>query len=131
VSRDPQFVAKVNDVVGLYLNPPENAVVLSVDEKTSIQALQRTQLPLPLRSGRARLGTALERLGERESGTTHLEEAVAVYRRENSRTRAPRLGDNPARPGRRTREPRETDKGASSLETDSGTHEATLRGLDI
>jgi len=53
VSRDPAFVAKVNDVVGLYLNPPANAVVLSVDEKTSIQALQRTQLPLPLRSGRA------------------------------------------------------------------------------
>jgi transposase len=53
VSRDPNFVAKVNDVVGLYLNPPEHAVVLSVDEKTSIQALQRTQLPLPLRSGRA------------------------------------------------------------------------------
>lgn len=53
VSRDPEFVAKVNDVVGLYLNPPEHAVVLSVDEKTSIQALERTQLPLPLRSGRA------------------------------------------------------------------------------
>jgi transposase len=57
VSRDPQFVAKVKDVVGLYLNPPEQAVVLSVDEKTSIQALQRTQLPLPLRSGRARRHT--------------------------------------------------------------------------
>ena len=53
VSRDPQFVAKVKDVVGLYLNPPEHAVVLSVDEKTSIQALERTQPPLPLRSGRA------------------------------------------------------------------------------
>jgi transposase len=53
VSRDPEFVAKVKDVVGLYLNPPEHAVVLSVDEKTSIQALERTQTPLPLRSGRA------------------------------------------------------------------------------
>ncbi|MGA7124633.1 MAG: IS630 family transposase, partial [Polyangiaceae bacterium] len=53
VSRDPEFAAKVSDVVGLYLNPPEHAVVLSVDEKTSIQALQRMQLPLPLRSGRA------------------------------------------------------------------------------
>jgi transposase len=53
VSRDPEFTAKVKDVVGLYLNPPENAVVLSVDEKTSIQALQRTQMPLPLRTGRA------------------------------------------------------------------------------
>jgi transposase len=53
VSRDPAFVAKVRDVVGLYVNPPEHAVVLSVDEKTSIQALERTQRPLPLRSGRA------------------------------------------------------------------------------
>jgi transposase len=53
VSRDPEFVAKVRDVVGLYLNPPTNAVVLSVDEKTSIQALERTQPPLPLRTGRA------------------------------------------------------------------------------
>ena len=53
VSRDPDFVAKVEDVVGLYLNPPEHAVVLSVDEKTSIQALERTQPPLPMRSGRA------------------------------------------------------------------------------
>ena len=53
VSRDPAFVAKVRDVVGLYLNPPQHAVVLSVDEKTSIQALERTQPPLPLRSGRA------------------------------------------------------------------------------
>jgi transposase len=53
VSRDPAFAAKVQDVVGLYLNPPEHAVVLSVDEKTSIQALERTQPPLPLRTGRA------------------------------------------------------------------------------
>jgi transposase len=53
VSRDPAFVAKVRDIVGLYLNPPEHAVVLSVDEKTSIQALERTQRPLPLRTGRA------------------------------------------------------------------------------
>jgi len=53
VSRDPEFAAKVKDVVGLYLNPPEHAIVLSVDEKTSIQALERTQPPLPMRSGRA------------------------------------------------------------------------------
>lgn len=53
VSRDPAFAAKVTDVVGLYLRPPEHAIVLSVDEKTSIQALERTQLPLPLRTGRA------------------------------------------------------------------------------
>lgn len=53
VSRDPEFATKVTDVVGLYLNPPDNAIVLSIDEKTSIQALERTQLPLPLRQGRA------------------------------------------------------------------------------
>lgn len=51
VSRDPEFSEKVRDVVGLYLNPPEKAVVLSVDEKTQIQALDRTQRILPLRPG--------------------------------------------------------------------------------
>jgi transposase len=50
-SRDPELVAKVTDVVGLYLNPPERAIVLSVDEKTQIQALDRTQPMLPLRAG--------------------------------------------------------------------------------
>ena len=49
--RDPQFVAKVRDVVGLYLNPPERAVVLCVDEKSQIQALDRTQPILPMRPG--------------------------------------------------------------------------------
>lgn len=57
VSTDPAFMKKVHDVVGLYLQPPKNAIVLSVDEKTSIQALERTQLPLPLREGRARTHT--------------------------------------------------------------------------
>lgn len=52
VSRDLAFVAKVRNVVGLYLNPPEHAVVLSVDEETSIQALERSQRPLPLRTVR-------------------------------------------------------------------------------
>lgn len=52
VSRDPNFAAKVRDVVGLYLNPPQNAVVLSVDEKTQIQALERTQPLLPLKPGK-------------------------------------------------------------------------------
>jgi transposase len=51
VSRDPAFVAKVRDIVGLYLNPPEHAVVLSVDEKSQIQALERTQAPLPMAKG--------------------------------------------------------------------------------
>lgn len=51
ISNDPQFADKVIDVVGLYMNPPTNAMVLSVDEKTQIQALNRTQPMLPLRPG--------------------------------------------------------------------------------
>jgi len=53
ISRDPQFQAKLEDVVGLYLNPPERAIVFSVDEKSQIQALDRTQPGLPLKRGRA------------------------------------------------------------------------------
>ena len=52
VSNDPHFEEKLCDVVGLYLNPPENAVVFCLDEKTSIQALDRTQPGLPLKKGR-------------------------------------------------------------------------------
>jgi transposase len=50
-SNDPDIVAKLVDVVGLYLNPPENAIVLCVDEKTQVQALDRTQPLLPMRQG--------------------------------------------------------------------------------
>ena len=50
-SNDPNFASKVRDIVGLYINPPEKAVVLSVDEKSHIQALDRTQPILPLRPG--------------------------------------------------------------------------------
>jgi len=53
LSRDPHFVEKLQDIVGLYLNPPEHALVLSVDEKSQIQALDRTQPGLPLKPGRA------------------------------------------------------------------------------
>lgn len=52
-SRDPQFVTKLVDVVGLYMAPPEHAVVLSVDEKSQVQALERSQPLLPLREGLA------------------------------------------------------------------------------
>ena len=51
LSEDPQFVDKVRDVVGLYMNPPEHAVVMCVDGKTSLQALDRTQPSLPMRPG--------------------------------------------------------------------------------
>jgi transposase len=53
VSRDPKFDEKTLDVVGLYLNPPDKAVVLSIDEKTQVQALERTQPMLPLKPGQA------------------------------------------------------------------------------
>jgi transposase len=53
LSKDPDFVDKVRDIVGLYMNPPERAVVLCVDEKSQIQALDRTQPMLPMRPGQA------------------------------------------------------------------------------
>ena len=56
LSRDPKFLEKLNDVVGVYLTPPQNAVVLCVDEKSQIQALDRTQPGLPLKPGRWREG---------------------------------------------------------------------------
>ncbi len=53
VSRDPAFAPKIRDVVGLYVNPPDHAVVLSIDEKPQIQALGRTPKPLPMTPGHA------------------------------------------------------------------------------
>ena len=50
-SKDPQFVEKVRDIVGLYMNPPDHAIVLCVDEKSQVQALNRTQPILPLAPG--------------------------------------------------------------------------------
>ena len=56
LSNDPRFIEKVQDIVGLYLDPPDKALVLCVDEKSQIQALDRTQpgLPLEARAGPAR-----------------------------------------------------------------------------
>jgi transposase len=53
LSKDPEFVPKLRDIVGLYVNPPAHAIVLSVDEKSQIQALDRTQPGLPMKKGRA------------------------------------------------------------------------------
>src|SRR5215468_7503273 len=53
LSNDPQFAAKLKEIVGLYVNPPDRAIVLSVDEKSQIQALDRTQPGLPMKKGRA------------------------------------------------------------------------------
>ena len=68
LSRDPSFEDKLLDVVGLYLNPPEHALVLSCDEKSQIQALNRTQPGLPMKRGRA--GTATH--DYKRHGTTTL-----------------------------------------------------------
>ncbi len=73
-SRDPELVAKVTDVVGLYLAPPERAIVLSVDEKTQIQALDRTQPMLPLRPGQVERHTH----DYKRHGTTSLFAALEV-----------------------------------------------------
>ena len=74
VSTDPAFLAKLQDVVGLYLDPPEKAVVFSVDEKSQIQALDRTQPGLPLKRGRA--GTRTH--DYKRHGTTTLFAALNV-----------------------------------------------------
>jgi len=57
LSTDPAFVTKLRDVVGLYMHPPAHAIVLSVDEKSQIQALERTQLGLPTKKGRPATAT--------------------------------------------------------------------------
>lgn len=74
VSNDPMFEEKVTDIVGLYLNPPERAVVLCVDEKSQIQALDRTQPGLPLKEGRAQTATH----DYKRHGTTTLFAALDV-----------------------------------------------------
>ena len=74
VSNDPLFEEKLRDVVGLYLNPPENALVLSADEKTSIQALDRTQPSLPMVKGRC--GTMTH--DYKRNGTTTLFAAIEL-----------------------------------------------------
>jgi transposase len=74
LSSDPKFAAKVQDVVGLYVDPPEHALVLSVDEKSQIQALDRTQPGLPMKRGRC--GTMTH--DYKRHGTTTLFAALNV-----------------------------------------------------
>ena len=74
LSNDPKFVDKLRDVVGLYVDPPAHAVVLSVDEKSQIQALDRTQPGLPMKKGRA--GTMTH--DYKRHGTTTLFAALNV-----------------------------------------------------
>ena len=74
LSPDPQLIEKVRDIVGLYMNPPEHALVFCVDEKSQIQALDRTQPGLPLKKGRA--GTMTH--DYKRHGTTTLFAALNV-----------------------------------------------------
>ena len=74
LSRDPHFLEKLTDVVGLYLNPPEKAMVLCVDEKSPIQALDRTQPGLPMKKGRC--GTMTH--DYKRNGTTTLFAALEL-----------------------------------------------------
>ena len=74
LSNDPKFVEKLVDVVGLYMNPPDRALVLCVDEKSQIQALDRTQPSLPMFPGRA--GTLTH--DYKRNGTTTLFAALSM-----------------------------------------------------
>lgn len=74
-SPDPEFEAKMINIVGLYMNPPENAIVLCVDEKTQIQALDRSQPLLPLKPGHPKRLTATYK----RNGTVALIAALAVH----------------------------------------------------
>lgn len=74
VSRDPRFVEKLEDIVGLYMSPPEHALVLCCDEKSQVQALDRTQRGLPLKKGRAETMTH----DDKRNGTTTLFAALNV-----------------------------------------------------
>lgn len=74
ISNDPNFAEKVIDIVGLYMNPPDNAAVFSVDEKTQIQALDRTQPMLPMRPGQIERRTH----DYKRNGTTNLYAAFDI-----------------------------------------------------
>ncbi len=74
LSRDKQFVEKLQDIVGLYLNPPDKSLILCVDEKSQIQALDRTQPGLPMKKGR--LGTQTH--DYKRNGTTTLFAALSM-----------------------------------------------------
>lgn len=86
VSNDPRFVEKMTDIVGLYMNPPERALVLCCDEKSQIQALDRSQPGLPLKKGRC--GTMTH--DYRRNGTTTLFAALSVLSGELIGTCLPR-----------------------------------------
>ena len=103
LSRDPLFIDKVRDIVGLYLNPPDRALVLCVDEKSQIQALDRTAPLLPMRPGQIERRTH----DYARHGTTSLFAALDVARPAKSSARtsgaiAPKSSAASSTPSRRT-----------------------------
>jgi hypothetical protein len=92
---DPFFVEKVRDIVGLYLNPPENAVVLCVDEKSGIQALERTPPMLPLGLGYVEGVTH----DYRRQGTTTLFAALDTANEQAMKTAVEKTNIPGSRPG--------------------------------
>src|SRR5205814_6949258 len=91
LSRDVRFLEKLTDVVGLYLNPPDKALVLCVDEKSQMQALDRTQPGLPLKKGRC--GTMTH--DYKRNGTTTLFAELQVLNgkdRKSTRLNSSHLG---------------------------------------
>ena len=86
LSKDPQFIEKVHDVVGLYLDPPERAVVLCVDEKSQIQALDRSAPILPMLPGTPERATH----DDKRAGTSSLYAALGPHHRQGDRPLHPR-----------------------------------------
>ena len=81
LSNDPQFAAKLHEIVGLYVDPPDHAIVLSVDEKSQIQALDRTQPGLPMKKGR--VGTMTHDY-KRQAPSTSRVHSVSEHHRSQS-----------------------------------------------
>ena len=77
LSNDPDFIEKLEDVVGLYMNPPDHALVFCIDEKSQVQALDRTQPGLPMKKGR--VGTMTH--DYKRNGTTSLFAALDILKR--------------------------------------------------
>jgi hypothetical protein len=98
LSNDPQFAAKLKEIVGLYVNLPDHAIVLAVDEKSQIQALDRSQPGLPMKKGRVGTMThchpPLPRRNQRKSKALHLDQGPKQNHR-CCQTRAPSVRFDP------------------------------------
>ena len=94
--HDPRFVDKLRDVVGLHVDPPAHAIVLSVDEKSQIQALDRTQPGLPLKKGRAGTMTHAARTAREERMTPAMAPPMRARSRPGTTFDHPRTIENTA-----------------------------------